>query len=83
MMMGLPVICTDFLLWKEVVEKNNCGLCVNPRNQDEIVKAVKYLLSDPETAEKMGQNGRQAVKEKYNWETQERVMLEVYAKVLN
>jgi len=76
---GLPVICTDFILWKEVVEKNNCGICVNPRNINEIVKAVKYLTENPEVAKQMGQNGRKIVLEKYNWEFEEKKLINVYS----
>ena len=27
---GLPLLCTDFILWKEIIEKEQCGICVNP-----------------------------------------------------
>jgi glycosyltransferase involved in cell wall biosynthesis len=78
MLAGLPVICTDFILWKEVVEKNNCGICLNPRNINEIVNAVKYLSENPIIAKQMGQNGRKIVMEKYNWECEEKKLIEVY-----
>ena len=75
---GLPVICTDFILWKDVVEKNNCGICVNPRNINEIVDAIKYLSANPVVAKQMGQNGRKIVLEKYNWECEEKKLINVY-----
>ena len=28
---GLPVIASNFELWKNIIEKNKCGICVNPR----------------------------------------------------
>ena len=81
MMAGLPVICTDFILWKEVVEKNNCGICVNPRNISEIIDAINYLLNNPEIAMQMGRNGRDAVFKEYNWNTQTQKLLSVYEKI--
>lgn len=78
LMAGLPLICTDFILWKEVVEKNNCGICVNPRNINEIVDAIKYLSENPDVAKQMGQNGRKIVLEKYNWECEEKKLIDVY-----
>ena len=75
---GLPVICTDFILWKEVVEVNSCGICVNPNNVNEIVDAIKYLFDNPEIAKKMGENGRRVVKDKYNWEVEEKKLIELY-----
>ena len=75
---GLPLICTDFILWKEVVETNNCGICVNPRNINEIVAAIKYLSENPDIATKMGQNGRKIVLEKYNWKWEEKKLIDLY-----
>lgn len=75
---GLPVICTDFILWKEVVEKNNCGICINPQNINEIIAAIKYLSDNPDIAKKMGENGRDIVLKKYNWQCEEKKLLEVY-----
>jgi len=78
MMAGLPVICTDFILWKEVVEKNNCGICVNPQNIYEIVDAIKYLSDNPDVAKQMGKNGRKIVMEQYNWECEENKLFKIY-----
>lgn len=82
MMAGLPVICTDFILWKEVIEKNECGICVNPRNINEIVKAIIYLRDNPDIALQMGKNGRDAIFREYNWNTESKKLLLVYNKVL-
>lgn len=83
MMAGLPVICTDFILWKEVVEKNECGICVDPRNINEIADAIKYLLNNPDIAVQMGKRGREAVFREYNWNTQSEKLLSVYEKLTN
>lgn len=75
---GLPLICTDFKLWREIVENEKCGICVNPHNQEEIVGAIKTILSDSEAAMKMGENGIRAVEEKYNWNECEKELFDVY-----
>ena len=79
---GIPVIASDFPLWREIVESAGCGLLVNPLKLNEIVDAVVYLLENPEEAEQMGKNGRQAVLEKYSWGVEEKKLLEFYKKVL-
>jgi len=83
LLMGLPVVCTDFDLWKEIIENENCGICVNPYHVEEVKQAIIQLVSNPELARKMGQNGQKAVIEKYNWKTEERKLLNLYANVLN
>ena len=78
---GIPVICSNYKLWKEIIEGNNCGICVDPHNIEDITKAIKYILNNPEKAKKMGENGRKAVIEKYNWGTQERILIDLYERL--
>lgn len=75
---GIPVIGSDFPMWKEVLEGYKCGICVNPENSDEIAKAINYLMENPEKAREMGQNGRKAVETIFNWETEEKKLLGIY-----
>ena len=75
---GLPIITSNFPLWKEIVEGNNCGICVNPLEPKEIAEAIEYIISHPKVAEQMGQNGKKSVLEKYNWRVEEKKMFEVY-----
>lgn len=75
---GLPVIASDFPLWREIVEGNCCGICVDPLNPKEIAEAIEYILEHPKEAETMGQNGKKAVFEKYNWRIEEKKLFELY-----
>jgi len=79
---GLPVIASNFPLWKEIVEGNRCGICVNPLDPKEIASAIKYLIKHPEEALEMGKNGRKAVEEKYNWENESKKLIELYKDLL-
>lgn len=79
---GVPVICTDLVLWKKIVEDAKCGLCVNPYSEEELLKAIKYILDNPQTAKEMGENGLRAVSEQYNWATQEVVLFKMYESLL-
>ncbi len=79
---GLPIICTDFILWQEVVKQHNCGICVNPRNPKEIISAITYLTENPTIAREMGSNGRKLVLEKFNWHMEEQKLLNVYKRLL-
>ncbi len=82
MMAGLPVICTDFVLWKEFVERYKCGICIDPKNINQIENAVRYLIDNPEIAKQMGENGRKAIKKEFNWGVEEKKLYELYRRVM-
>jgi len=75
---GIPVIASNFPLWREIVEGNQCGICVDPLNPKEIGEAIQYLIDHLDEAEQMGRNGRKAVEEKYNWEKESKKLIEIY-----
>jgi len=79
---GLPVICSNFPLWRNIVEGSDCGLCVDPRNPAEIAQAIDYLVQNPARARKMGENGRMAVERKYNWPAEEKKLVELYTRLI-
>ena len=78
---GLPVIASNFPLWKEIVEKNKCGICVNPLSPREIAAAINWMLQNPTDAAEMGRNGRKAVLEKYNWEAESKKLIKFYEEI--
>ena len=75
---GLPVIASDFPLWREIVEDCGCGLLVDPLDTKGIALAIEYLLSHSEEAQQMGSRGRKAIERRYNWSTEERQLLALY-----
>jgi glycosyltransferase involved in cell wall biosynthesis len=75
---GLPFICTDYILWKDIVDRHDCGICVAPGEPDEIAAAIDYLLQDRERAYRMGQNGRKAVLDEFNWSSEEKKYVELF-----
>lgn len=80
---GIPVVASDFPLWKQIVEDAKCGILVNPYDEEAIVKAVNRLLADRELAKELGDNGKRAVREKYSWEHEENILLEAYRSILS
>jgi glycosyltransferase involved in cell wall biosynthesis len=79
---GLPVVCTDFILWRRIIEEYECGICVRPDNVEEIASAISCLLDNPEEAKRMGQNGRKAIMKRFNWNSEERKLLDLYSRLL-
>lgn len=82
MLSGLPVICTDFKLWKElIIDKYNCGICVNPRDIKQIQEAIEWFFNHEAEAKEMGLKGRNAVLKEFNWEAYKNTFLDVYDKI--
>ena len=81
MMSGIPIVCTHFALWQNIIKKYKCGICVDPTNTEEIVAAIRYLKNNPDEAVRMGENGQNAVKTYFNWSTQEIVLIQIYEKM--
>ena len=78
---GVPVVASHFPLWREIIEGNDCGLCVDPLDPKTIAQAINYLVSHPAEAERMGRNGQYAVQKKYNWGIEEKKLLALYAEL--
>jgi len=75
---SLPVIASDFSLWRDIVEGNDCGIMVDPESPEEIAEALEYLIDNPQQAKEMGENGRKAVEEKYSWDSEGEKLLALY-----
>mgnify|MGYP000921142661 CR=1 FL=1 len=82
MLVGLPVIASDFPLYRQIVEPNRCGILVDPSKPDQIARAMEYLIECPQEAREMGERGRKAVLEEYNWEKESERLLQIYDAVL-
>ncbi|RYC68535.1 glycosyltransferase [Spirosoma sordidisoli] len=82
MALGLPVITSDFPLYREVVERHNCGLCVSAEEPAAIAGALLYLTEHPTLAKAMGERGRRAVEACYSWATESAKLFNFYELVL-
>lgn len=79
---GLPVIASDFPLWRQIIDKVRAGILVDPLNPEEIANAMQWILDHPIEAKKMGERGRQAVESLYNWESEVIKLLTLYKELL-
>lgn len=78
---GLPVIGSHFPLWKNIIEENNCGLCINPLSPKEIAIAINKIVIDKKIAKQMGENGRKSVINEFNWNVEESKLIRFYKKL--
>ena len=58
---GLPLIGTEVGGIPELIEDKVNGLLIPPSNPNELALALDWILSHPEEAEKMGEQGKQRV----------------------
>lgn len=79
---GLPIICSDFPEWERFMQTYQCGIAVDPYNDAEIKRAIDYLRRHPDQARKMGENGKRAVLEELNWQTEEKKLINWYNELL-
>lgn len=75
---GIPVIASRFPLWREIIEGSDCGRCVDPMDPVAIAEAIDFFVQNPNEARRMGENGRRAVYERYNWGAEEKKLLTLY-----
>lgn len=78
---GIPVIASHYPLWKSIVEEYDTGICVDPQNCDEIAEAITFLIENPSEARAKGERGRNVIDEIFNWEQEEKKLIELYDKL--
>lgn len=79
MLSGIPVLASNFPLWEDIILKYNCGLLVDPTDPEAIALACKKLLANQDESRQMGENGRSAVLEFFNWEKESETLLKFYS----
>ncbi|MBU0742282.1 glycosyltransferase [bacterium] len=79
---GLPIVATDMPVWRDVVEANGCGICVDPDDDVAVTDAIRLLLDNPAAARAMGRRGREAVLSTYNWDREAARLLDLYRELL-
>jgi glycosyltransferase involved in cell wall biosynthesis len=79
---GIPVVASDFPLWRKVVEESGCGLLVDPLDPAAMARAIEWLLDHPAESEEMGRRGVEAVQSRFNWQNESRSLLALYERVL-
>jgi hypothetical protein len=79
---SLPVIASDFPLWRSIIDEARCGLLVDPLDPPAIAAAMRWILDHPGEAQAMGESGRRAVERQFNWNSASRKLTAFYERLL-
>jgi len=80
MALGLPLVFSDLPNHREIA--CGAGIAVDPRRPEAIADAVETLVRRPDVAREMGRAGRQAARERFNWDAERVKLLDLYAEIL-
>jgi glycosyltransferase involved in cell wall biosynthesis len=80
---GVPVVATTGGALPEVVgESGRTGVLVEPDDPEALAAAIRSLLDDPPTRDRLGAAGRQRVVERFTWEVTARGTAACYDAIL-
>jgi len=80
---GIPVVASDFPLWRKIIQDAGCGLLVDPFDTHAIAAAIKRLMTNDSEAQAMGMRGRKVVEERFSWTNEEQALLSFYSSLLS
>ncbi len=70
MSMGKPVIVSNAKPTERIVREERCGVVFKEKDSEDLARAI-FMLGDQAIRREMGQHGKDAVTEKYNWAVDE------------
>jgi glycosyltransferase involved in cell wall biosynthesis len=74
---GIPVLASDFPLWRVLAEKHHCAEFVDPNSPKAIAQKLEDMFQNPQL-EDLGRNGRQAILNEINWQNEAQKLLGLY-----
>jgi glycosyltransferase involved in cell wall biosynthesis len=72
------VVGSDCPALKRVINDTGGGLVFEGGNPKDLAEKILEIYKLPSLAKKLGRNGFESVKERYNWANESRKLIEVY-----
>ncbi len=82
MMAGRAFVCHDIPAMAKIVNEESCALVLKDENPATMAKALNQLLIEPNLAKTLGENGRRAAEQRYNWQAQADQIIAMYKRLL-
>jgi glycosyltransferase involved in cell wall biosynthesis len=82
MMCAKPIIINSETIAAKIVKECNCGITMSFNDENALRSAIFELKRNPQLRKVLGNNGRKAYEQKYNWKLMERRLLDSYNKIM-
>lgn len=82
MSLGLPVVFSNFPNYREIAGKTGAGIMVDPTKPEQIADAIESLVRDLDGARRMGEAGKAAVRDRFNWQAESIKLLDLYRQLI-
>ncbi|MBI5017701.1 MAG: glycosyltransferase [Deltaproteobacteria bacterium] len=77
MALGIPVLASDFPIYRDIVETHGVGLCVAP-TPESLADGVEEIIRDPKKADLMSLRGRETVVGLFSWDSEAAKLRDLY-----
>jgi len=83
MMIGLPVIASDFPEIRLINNQKPIGITVDPHNENEIINAAEKLMQKDDCYQMFKNNALALSRERYNWEYESKELKQLLCEVVS
>jgi Glycosyltransferase len=80
---GKPFIYSDIKPVSEEINIEDHGFLVNPENDAEVIEVIENYLNNPNLALRHSEYSRKLIKEKKNWETESKKLIDLVNSLLS
>lgn len=78
MSFGRPLLVSDAISQKNIVERANSGLVHIEKNPQDFADKILQLYADQDLRERLGRNGKQFIEEEFCWEKTSKKLIALY-----
>ncbi|MDX1628083.1 MAG: glycosyltransferase, partial [Fulvivirga sp.] len=78
MALGKPLVVSDSTAQQRVVENEGAGLVHEAENERDLANKIMQLYENPSLAKKLGNAGKKAVEERWNWKNTSQALINMY-----
>ncbi|MFD2531486.1 glycosyltransferase family 4 protein [Gracilimonas halophila] len=75
---GLPILATNCTSVEKLVTEEECGIIYEEESEEQFVKKVIELYENESLLKQLSNNGKEAIKEKYNWGVDAEKLINIY-----